>query len=59
MPETSDKAVKYFSRNLRKEEKKIIRDCLEMVKFSMTSTILSFWDKYYEYDGKVEAMKKV
>ena len=36
------KAVKYFSKDLRKEEKKRIKDCLEMVKFGMTSTILSF-----------------
>ena len=36
------KAVKYFSKELGKEEKKRIKDCLEMVKFGMPSTILSF-----------------
>ena len=51
-------AVNYFSKGLEKEEKKRIKDCLEMVKFGMTSTILSFRDKYYNYYGKVEAKKK-
>ena len=29
-----------------------------MIKYGMTSTVLGFKDKYYEYDGKVEAMHK-
>ena len=51
-------AVNYFSKGLEKEEKKRIKDCLEMVKFGMASTVLSFGDKYYKYNGKVEGMKK-
>ena len=44
------KAVNYFSKRLRKEERKRIKDCLEMLKFGMISTILSFRDKYYKYN---------
>ena len=53
------KAVNYFSKGLRKGEKKRIKDCLKMVNSGMTLTILSFKDEFYKYNGKVEVRKKV
>ncbi len=47
------KAVRYFSRHLTDDNKEIIEDCLEMIKFGMSSTLLTFIDKYYEYDGEL------
>ena len=45
------KAVHYFTTELPEEDQIKIDDCLEMVKFGMNSTLLTFIDKYYEYDG--------
>jgi hypothetical protein len=37
--------------DLPEEDQAKIKQCLEMVKFGMASTLLTFVDKYYEYDG--------
>jgi hypothetical protein len=45
------KAVKFFARNLNAETQRQIDTCLEMIKFSMGNTLLTFVDKYYKYGG--------
>ena len=40
------KAVNYFAKNLPKEVQDKIEQCLEMVKFGMSSTLLTFVDQY-------------
>ena len=40
------KSVNYFSKRLRKAEKRLIKNYLEIVKFGMTPTILSFKYKF-------------
>ena len=52
------KAVNYFAKNLSKEDKNKIEQCLEMVKFGMSSTLLTFVDQYYEYDGEEDSENK-
>jgi len=42
-------AVKYYARHLRPLDKEQVKRCLEILKFSMGNTIVSFRDKYYEY----------
>ena len=41
--------VRYYSRQLPTLQRERIRQCLEILKFSMGNTIVSFQDKYYEY----------
>ena len=48
------KAVEFFSKSLTKRDKKKIEKCLEMVKFGMSNTLVSFIDKFYEYDGDLD-----
>lgn len=45
------KAIKYFARSLGKEDRDTIDWCLEMIKFGMSKTLLTFIDKFYEYGG--------
>jgi GIY-YIG catalytic domain len=45
------KAVHFFSENLQEDDQIKIEECLDMIKFGMSSTLLTFVDKYYEYDG--------
>ena len=45
------KAINFFSKNLKKEQKDTIVDCLKMIKFGMGNTLLNFAGKYYEYGG--------
>lgn len=52
------KAVKYYSRNLSNNEKKIIVKCLEMVKFPMGNNLLIFRDKYFKYGGGLDAKER-
>jgi hypothetical protein len=53
-----ERAIDFFSRSLGEKEKAKIRDCLKMVAFWMGNTLLSFVDKYYEYDSKREIQVK-
>ena len=45
------KAVKFFARNLEREDSIRIATCLEMMKFGMSNTLLTFQDKFFEYGG--------
>jgi hypothetical protein len=48
------KAIRYFARNLNAEIQRQIETCLEMIKFGMENTLLTFVNKYYEYDGDLD-----
>ena len=53
------KAIYYFSKDLSEENIIKIEDCLDMIKFGMGHTLLTFVDKYYEYDGgTVKTLKR-
>jgi hypothetical protein len=52
------KAVYFFSKDLNDEDQMKIEDCLDMIKFGMSSTLLTFVDKYFEYDGDSEPDEK-
>ena len=45
------KAVRYFARKITAETKKNINLFLELIHFGMSSTLISFGGKYYEYHG--------
>jgi hypothetical protein len=49
------KAVAFFAQKLGRDDKNTIKSCLEMIKFGMGATLLTFMDKYYEYGGDEEA----
>ena len=53
-----EKAVKFFSENLTDEEEDTIKHCLDMIKFGMGNTLITFRDQYYEYDGGREINEK-
>jgi hypothetical protein len=46
-----NKAVKWYTRNLNREDQNKVKTCLELLKFGMNSTILAFKGQYYEYFG--------
>jgi hypothetical protein len=50
-----EKAVYYYAEGLDHETMNNIQTCLEMIKFSMMNTILTFVNKYYLYDGDCPA----
>ena len=45
------KAVRFFARKLTAATKKTINPCLELIRFGMSSTLISFDGEYYEYHG--------
>ena len=45
------KAVQFFSKELPKEEKNKITNCLKLVEFGTSNTRITFVDKYYKYGG--------
>ena len=47
-----------FAQVLSLEDKEKIQTCLEMVKFGMGNTLLTFIDKYYEYGGEEDVEEK-
>ena len=49
---TIRKLVRFFARKLNAETKKTINLCLELIHFRMSSTIIYFDIKYYEYHGR-------
>jgi hypothetical protein len=53
-----ERAIEFFSRTLGEKEKATIKECLKMVAFGMGNTLLTFVDKYYEYDGEREIQDK-
>jgi hypothetical protein len=46
------KAVHYYSQHLDNDVKETIDACSSMICFGMKSTLFTFQDKYYEYDGE-------
>ena len=53
-----EKAIYYYAKRLDMMDKQRIKSCLEMIKFGMGNTLLTFMDKYYEYGGEVEVDKR-
>ena len=50
---TIKKSVRFFARKLIAVTKKTIKLCLELIRFGMISTLISFDTDYYEYhDGE-------
>ena len=49
-----ERAVSFFLRNASDDDKKKAGKCLDMVKFGMANTLITFEDQYYEYGGTVE-----
>ena len=49
---TIKKAVRFSARTLTTATKKTINLCLELIRFGMSSTLISFDDEYYEYHGR-------
>ena len=45
------KAVKYYAKKLNRNQKRVIKDSLEIIKLGMGYTIITFIDKYDEYRG--------
>ena len=52
------KAINFFSKDLTKDQKETIEDCLRMIKFGMGNTLLNFAGKYYEYGGSNETNER-
>jgi len=52
------KAVYHFSKNLPEEDQITIEHCLDLIKFGMQSTLLTFVDKCYEHDGDRDPEEK-
>ena len=46
------KAISYFTRSLPKNHQSNIKLCLKLIAFGISSTLLTFEDKYYEYGEK-------
>jgi hypothetical protein len=46
------KAVHYYSQHLSEQARTTIDQCLTMISFGMSSTLFTFQDQYYEYDGE-------
>ena len=46
---TIKKSVRFFTRKLTAATKKTINLCLELIRFRMSSTLISFDGEYYEY----------
>jgi len=47
-------AVNFFARDLSDDDKQSIKNCMDMIKFGMGNTLLTFIDQYYEYGGDME-----
>ena len=52
------KAINYFGKDLDSYNKNIINKCISMIEFGMGNTLITFIDKYYEYDGDQEINDK-
>ena len=47
-----NKVISYFTRNLPKSQKSNVKLCLKIIAFGVSSTLLTFENKYYEYGEK-------
>ena len=52
------KAVQYYSKLLNKKEKKTIDNCLNLIQFGMSNTLITFKDEYYEHGGSCDPTKR-
>lgn len=48
------KENEFISKNLSKEEKDTIEDCLEMIKFGIGNIFIVFIDEFYGYGGEAD-----
>ena len=46
------KEISYFTRNLPKSQQSTVKLCLKLVAFGVSSTLLTFEEKYFEYGEK-------
>ena len=46
------KEISYFTRNLPKSQQSTLKLCLKLIVFGMSSTLLTFDEKYFEYSEK-------
>ena len=46
------KAISYFTRNLPKSQQSTVKFCQKLMAFRMSSTLLTFEEKYFEYGDK-------
>ena len=53
-----EKAVLFFPKDLDSISKRKLGVCLDMIRFGMGDTLLTFVDKYYEYGGEVNVEEK-
>jgi hypothetical protein len=53
-----ERAIEFFFSSLGEKHKAKINKCLKMIAFGMGNTLLTFIDKYYEYDGECEIKDK-
>jgi hypothetical protein len=44
-------AVEYFSSGLSERDMDTVNECLELIRFGMENTLMTFQDQYYIYDG--------
>ena len=52
------KSISYLKRNLPKNHKSTIKLCLKLIAFGMSSTLLKFGERYFEF-GEKDIYKKV
>jgi hypothetical protein len=43
--------INCFATDLPMKDKLMIRECLKLIHFGMGNTLITFEDKYFEYDG--------
>ena len=52
------KAVEFFLRDCPEEDKVLAQSCLDMIKFGMGNTLITFGGKYWEYGGVPDDTRK-
>ena len=52
------KSTDYFLRDASEEDKELANLCLELVRFGMANTFITFRDKYWLYGGEVPVEEK-
>ena len=48
------KVVDIFSKDPKLDQREVIKDTLESIKFEMSNTLLTFKDEFYQYSGEHE-----
>jgi hypothetical protein len=46
-----EKAVRFYAEGVSEHDATLIEGCLEMIRFGMSTTLLTFGNRYYMYDG--------